>query len=117
MEASLDGELERWAREIRKGSARLALLKMLRARERYGYEILGEMRHLVTQGATEATVYPLLHGLEEKGFLRSRWQSSRDGVPPRKYYSITPSGAQLLDRMRLAWQTFRKEMDKVIRYS
>jgi DNA-binding PadR family transcriptional regulator len=40
------------------------------------------------------TLYPLLHGLEEKGYLRSSEESS--GRQPRRIYRATPKGRKAL---------------------
>jgi len=40
------------------------------------------------------TLYPLLHGLEEKGYLRS--SEERGGKQPRRVYRATPKGRKAL---------------------
>ena len=40
------------------------------------------------------TLYPLLHGLEKKGYLVSRLE--RDGRTARKYYRATPLGRKAI---------------------
>jgi PadR family transcriptional regulator, regulatory protein PadR len=40
------------------------------------------------------TLYPLLHGLEKKGYLISRMQ--REGRTARKYYRATPLGRKAI---------------------
>jgi len=112
---SIPPEVERWTRELRKGSTKLALLTLLADAESYGYEILTNLRARAGEhGATEATVYPLLHDLEERGFLRSRWRANEPGVPPRKYYALTREGQLLLDALREAWARYRAEMDRMV---
>lgn len=114
--ADLTMDLERWMRELRKGSTRLALLAVLSEKETYGYEILTELRKkgAVAWGSTEATVYPLLHDLESAGFLSSRWVATDTGVPPRKYYKLTATGVQLLEALRGAWKQYKTEMDTLV---
>lgn len=54
------------------------------------------------------TVYPALSRLERDGLLSSFWEdvevARADARPPRRYYSITPSGVRMvndaLDRLR-----------------
>lgn len=55
------------------GSTTLLLLQLLSEREMYGYEMIETLRDR-SQNVFElraGTLYPLLHGLEEKGFLES----------------------------------------------
>lgn len=111
----IPAEVERWTKELRKGSTKLALLTLLGENESYGYEILTNLKTRAGEqaaGATEATVYPLLHDLEERGFLRSRWRANEPGVPPRKYYALTREGQLLLEALRESWSKYRSDMDR-----
>lgn len=53
---------------------------------RHGYHVSG------------GTLYPLLHGLEKKGFLRSRLK--RNGNQSRRFYEVTPAGREALAAAR-----------------
>ena len=60
-------------------------------REVYGLEI-GQ-----AAGLRSGTVHPILARLEGYGWLVSRWEevdASAEGRPARRYYSLTPEGAQ-----------------------
>ena len=114
----LDGEAEaaRWAKELGKGATRLALLSVLGGGESYGYEILATLRSRGARavGTTEAAIYPLLKDLESKGYLKARWKATDEGVPPRKYYTLTSSGSKLLAALRLEWKAYLKEMKSIL---
>lgn len=116
MSETLDQETERWSRELRKGAMRIAVLVLLAEAESYGYEILTSLRGRSggRWTTTEATLYPLLHDLEAKGYLASRWKTTDTGVPPRKYYTLTPDGRKLLVSLREEWRSYRDEMDRFI---
>ena len=88
-----------WTTQLRKGLLELAILNTLDGGSLFGYDIvrrLGEVDGLVI---TEGTVYPILRRLEDAGLVRSRWehvQRARDeGRPPRRYYELTGSGAEV----------------------
>src|SRR5207244_2639247 len=57
---------------------------------------LGMMEELARHGyrISPGSLYPLLHGLEKKGYLRSREQ--RDGKSRRKVYRATALGRKVL---------------------
>jgi PadR family transcriptional regulator, regulatory protein PadR len=57
-------------------------LGMLEELARHGYRI------------SPGTLYPLLHGLETKGYLRSR--QVREGKSLRTFYRATPAGKKAL---------------------
>jgi DNA-binding PadR family transcriptional regulator len=58
---------------------------------------LGMIEELARHGyrISPGSLYPLLHGLEEKGYLRSTEQ--RSGRSLRKLYRATPLGRKALD--------------------
>jgi PadR family transcriptional regulator, regulatory protein PadR len=58
-------------------------LGMLEELARHGYRI------------SPGTLYPILHGLEKKGYLRSTTQ--RNGKSLRKLYRATPAGRDALE--------------------
>ncbi len=80
------------------------LLSVLAEGESYGYAIIQRVKSL-TGGQldwTTSTLYPVLHALENDGLLESRWQESEEG-PRRKYYQLTASGLQALEREKRQW--------------
>jgi DNA-binding PadR family transcriptional regulator len=58
---------------------------------------LGMAEELARHGyrISPGTLYPILHGLERKGYLRSTEQ--RDGKSRRKVYKATPLGRKALE--------------------
>jgi PadR family transcriptional regulator PadR len=58
---------------------------------------LGMIEELARHGyrLSAGTLYPIMHGLEKKGLLRSKEQ--RVGGKIRRVYSATPSGRKALD--------------------
>jgi PadR family transcriptional regulator len=61
---------------------------------------LGMMDELARHGyrISPGSLYPLLHGLEKKGYLRSR--EKRNGKSLRKVYRATPLGKKALKAAR-----------------
>src|SRR4051812_45269085 len=58
---------------------------------------LGMIEELMRHGykISPGSLYPLLHGLEKKGYLRSR--EERNGKSLRKVYRATPLGRKALE--------------------
>ena len=68
-------------------------------RERhYGYSLVRVLTEDGTISLKEGTVYPILARLDRDGLVRSEWVESDQG-PPRKYYSLSPSGRRLFDEL------------------
>ena len=66
-------EANKLDKSLLSGSTTLLLLQLLSEREMYGYEMIETLRDR-SQNVFElkaGTLYPLLHGLEEKGFLEA----------------------------------------------
>lgn len=87
--------------QMRKGMLEFCVLLLLQRGDAYASEIIGQMKeaHLIV---VEGTLYPLLTRLKNDGFLAYRWEESPSG-PPRKYYSITPLGSELLSQLKNSW--------------
>ncbi|MGQ0537106.1 MAG: PadR family transcriptional regulator [Methanobacteriota archaeon] len=110
-------EVERWTQQVRKGSARLAILQLVSERDRYGYEIVSEIKER-TKGAlalAEGNVYPALHALESEGSISSSWRDVEPGVPPRKYYKITARGKELHVRLIEEWKEYAGAIARLIK--
>src|SRR2546428_6633402 len=82
-----------WTAELKKGSIQLCLLALLAKGEKYGFQILRELRDKSNGffDLKEGTLYPALRRLEERGVVQSRWQEPESGMA-RKYYRLTDRG-------------------------
>jgi PadR family transcriptional regulator PadR len=101
--ADMDGLLERWSSQARKGYLELLLLARLSAGRAYGYEIVAGLKRAPGfEALAEGTVYPVLTRMKKDGLVEAEWVAEETG-PPRKYYTLTPFGRQALARMRALW--------------
>ena len=92
-------------------SATPLVLAILSEGESYGYAILkriGELSGGELQW-TDGMLYPLLHRLERNGLVEGFWGRSETGRR-RKYYRLTRTGAEQLDRQRRQWQVVDQTM-------
>jgi PadR family transcriptional regulator, regulatory protein PadR len=85
------------------GVPELLILRLLQEEEMYGYEIVQAIRSrsdaVVAVG--EGVVYPVLHGLEQDGALRSRRKTVNGRS--RIYYSVTAAGSRRLADLSKTW--------------
>ena len=65
--------------------------------EIYGQAMLDELRHHGYR-IGPGTLYPLLHRLEERGYLKAR--EERNGKTMRRYYRATPKGRTALEAVK-----------------
>ena len=59
------------------------------------------------------TLYPLLARLRKQGLVETSWRESTSG-PPRRYYSLTPSGHESLHQFTSVWSRFRDAVDSTL---
>lgn len=89
------------------GSTTMLVLKLLEEKDMYGYEMIdtpGKIKECIELKA--GTLYPLLHGLEEKGFVESYEKEAVGKI--RKYYHITRSGKKELKKKSEEWKEYSK---------
>ena len=96
------------------GSMTMLVLKLLSEKDMYGYEMIDTLRKK-SQNVFElkaGTLYPLLHGLEEKGMLTVYEQELLGKT--RKYYSITKEGKKLLKSKTEEWNEYSGAIANVL---
>ena len=83
------------ATQMRKGFIAYCVLKVCSNKPVYTSDIIKDLQaaELVV---VEGTIYPLLSRLQREGLLSHRWQESEQG-PPRKYYTITDFGREVME--------------------
>ena len=79
-------------RDLYSGLIRLHVLHHASEQPIYGTWIMEELNHH-GYALSAGTLYPLLHGLERKGYLRSRVE--REGKQSRRVYLITAEGRKV----------------------
>jgi DNA-binding PadR family transcriptional regulator len=84
-------------RELYGGLIRLHILHHAAREPIFGLAMIEELgRHGYRLSA--GTLYPILHALEAKGYLRSR--EERTGKSARRLYQATPAGRRALERAK-----------------
>ncbi len=72
----------------------LIVLRLLKNKPRWGYEINLAIREEYKVYLSAGTLYPLLHSLESDGYIEGSWES--EGGRDRRIYRITPKGEEFL---------------------
>ena len=96
------------------GNSAMLVLKLLSEKDMYGYEMIEALREK-SQNVFElkaGTLYPLLHGLEEKNFVSCYEQEVVGKV--RKYYSLTATGRKRLEEKKEEWKVYAKAVTDVL---
>ena len=102
-------------KELVKGSTSMLVLGVLEEKEMYGYQIIKELeqRSETVFSLKEGTLYPILHVLEQDGFLEAYWEDT-SSARKRRFYRITKKGRKELDRQKEEWKMKKLRMFSVI---
>ncbi|GAG35464.1 unnamed protein product [marine sediment metagenome] len=92
------------------------VLRVLCDGDNYGF---GIMQHLMSRLGDDgavlkgSTVYPLLHRLEDRGYVESYWRSGKRGTD-RKYYRITKAGRACLTQRKKDWRQVARIVRRLV---
>lgn len=101
-------------KELLKGSTTMIILNLLKDNNMYGYEMIKKLKEKSENvfELKEGTLYPILHSLEENGFIVSYWDEST--AKKRKYYAITEKGKKQLKEKKEEWKLFSNEINQLL---
>ena len=100
--------------ELLRRQADILILSVLTGGPQHGYAII-ELIRRQSEGVLdlpEGTVYPLLHSLEQDGFIRSAWSEATGRQ--RRVYELTFDGLAAQDERRQEWLRFARSVNAVI---
>jgi len=78
-----------------KNNLDLIILRLLRGKPQWGYEINIAIRNRYRVYLSAGTLYPLLHSLERDGYIQGDWESEKGRG--RRIYKITETGVGFLE--------------------
>lgn len=84
-----------WRERVVKNNLDLIILRLVRSQPRWGYEVNSAIRDRFRVYLSAGTLYPLLHSLEEDGYIQGEWESEKGRG--RRIYKITESGINFLE--------------------
>jgi len=87
------------------GTLDLLILKTLTLEPQHGWAVSERLRQISTDRlqVTQGSLYPALHRLERRGWIKARWESTEHNRRA-KYYELTKTGRKQLDRHTEAWR-------------
>mgnify|MGYP003591720941 CR=1 FL=1 len=99
------------ATQLRKGFLAYCALRVCSHGPCYTSDIIVQLREAELV-VVEGTIYPLLARLQKDGLLQYEWQESDQG-PLRKYYSVTPFGADVTAALGANIEALNKTLKKL----
>ena len=97
------------------GSGAMLVLKLLESGDMYGYQMIEELSRRSNQvfQMQEGTLYPILHGLEKEGAVKSYTREADTGRT-RKYYRIPRTGRRALEEQKKEWVEFSQKVNDIL---
>ncbi|MDO4168978.1 MAG: PadR family transcriptional regulator [Lachnospiraceae bacterium] len=101
---------------MKKGLLDMLVLKLLEKEEKYGYQIISELREKSDGrfSLKEGTLYPILYRLEDNELIKSKWSEVVGKKVPRKYYVITEKGKKQVKELEILWKDIYNSATKIM---
>ena len=107
---------QKYEQQMKKGVLDMLVLRLLFEREKYGYQLICELREKSDDLflLKEGTLYPILYRMEDDGLVVSKWSEPKGKEVSRKYYSITEEGRETLEQLQILWNRFTEKVDNIM---
>ena len=101
--------------ELPQGTLDLLILKALALEPRHGWGISERLHQLsdATISIRQGSLYPALHRLERRGWIRGSWGAS-DNNRRARYYELTRAGRAQLETEISAWHKLSAAVTQVL---
>lgn len=101
--------------DLLQGTLDMLILKALSWESKHGYGIVSWLEH--TSGAAlvieEGSLYPALHRMNKRGWVKAEWGVSENNRRAR-YYTLTAAGRKQLQAETAAWDRFAGVIARVL---
>lgn len=101
--------------DLPQGTLDLLILRTLSLGPQHGWAISERVQQLSSEvlQIQQGSLYPALHRLERRGWVKARWGASENNRRA-KYYELTKSGRQQLELEKDAWQKLTAAVAQVL---
>jgi len=104
--------------DLPQGTLDLLILKAIALEPQHGWAV-SERIHQISNEAlrvTQGSLYPALHRLERRGWIKAAWQVT-DNNRRAKYYALTAKGRKQLDEQTGAWRSLTAAINLLLDHS
>jgi PadR family transcriptional regulator PadR len=101
--------------ELPQGTLDLLILKTVALAPQHGWAISERLHQISSEilQIRQGSLYPALHRLERRGWIKARWGTS-DNNRRAKYYELTRSGRRQLEAETDAWRRLNAVISQVL---
>jgi len=104
--------------DLVQGTLDLLILKTIALEPKHGWAIakrIQQISHEVLQ-VQQGSLYPALHRLEQKAWIRAKWAETETGRQA-KFYSLTAAGRKQLEKEAANWDRLSAAINLVVQAS
>ena len=101
--------------DLVQGTLDLLILKTISLEPRHGWAIAKRIQQISGEvlQVQQGSLYPALHRLEQKAWIKARWKDSETGRQA-KFYSLTAEGRAQLEREEANWSRLSTAINLVV---
>jgi PadR family transcriptional regulator, regulatory protein PadR len=101
--------------DLPQGTLDMLILKTLALEPQHGWAISERLHQISSEvlAVKQGSMYPALHRLERRGWIKARWGASENNRRA-KYYELTRQGRAQLDKQSSAWRRLAETIGKVL---
>jgi transcriptional regulator len=101
--------------DLPQGTLDLLILKAIALEPQHGWAISERIQQISRDAlrVQQGSLYPALHRLERRGWIRAAWGASENNRKA-KFYSLTRAGRKELDAQTDAWRAFTAAVDLLL---
>jgi PadR family transcriptional regulator, regulatory protein PadR len=102
--------------DLLQGTLDLLILQVVAPGPLHGYAIAQRLQRLSKEAlqVQQGSLYPALHRLEQRGWLKAEWKNTETGREA-KFYGLTKTGRRQLDVERLNWERLSQAISLILR--
>ena len=101
--------------DLPQGTLDLLILKTLELEPQHGWGISERIRQVSRDilQVQQGSLYPALHRLERRGWIRAKWGVSENNRRA-KYYELTPTGQRQLEDESTSWRMLSTAVESIL---
>src|SRR5213080_1061050 len=101
--------------DLPQGSLDLLILKTLALEQQHGWAISERIQQISSNvlQVQQGSLYPALHRLERRGWIKARWGTSENNRRA-KYYELTRAGRKQLESEQDSWRKLTTAVAQIL---
>ena len=101
--------------DLLQGTLDMLILKIVALEPIHGYGIAQRIRQIskAVLQVQQGSLYPALHRLEKRGWLRAEWRDAESGREA-KFYSLTRAGRKQLEAEAANWDRLAEAVSAIL---